>query len=87
MKAFLGSVAAARAKEASSDPDFKKLFPLLQAMQPKGVKVTGGAINGNSATLLATGKDDDQVSNGTITMVKEGGGWKVEKEEWKSRSE
>ncbi|MEA2336358.1 MAG: hypothetical protein QOE82_365, partial [Thermoanaerobaculia bacterium] len=30
MKAFLGGVTAARAKEASSDPDFKKLFPLLQ---------------------------------------------------------
>jgi hypothetical protein len=87
MKAFLGGVSAARAKEASSDPDFKKLFPLLQAMQPKGIKVTGGALNGNSATLLATGKDDSQVSNGTITMVKEAGGWKVEKEEWKSRSE
>jgi hypothetical protein len=87
MKAFLGGVSAARAKEASSDPDFKKLFPLLQAMQPKGVKITGGAINGTSATLLATGKDDNQTSNGTITMVKEGGAWKVEKEDWKSRSE
>jgi hypothetical protein len=87
MKAFLGSVAAARAKEASSDPDFKKLFPMLQAMQPKGVKVTSGAVNGNSATLLVTGKDDNQVSNGTITMVKEGGAWKVEREEWKTSSQ
>ena len=87
MKAFLGGITASRAKEASSDPDFKKLFPLLQAMQPKAVKITGGAINGNSATLLATGKDDNQTSNGTVTMVKEGGAWKVEKEDWKSRSE
>lgn len=87
MKAFLGSVAAARAKEASSDPDFKKLFPMLQAMQPKGVKVTSGAVNGNTATLLVTGKDDNQVSNGTITMVKEGNAWKVEREEWKTSSE
>jgi hypothetical protein len=87
MKGFLGGVSAARAKEASSDPDFKKMFPLLQAMQPKGVKVTGGAMNGNSATLLTTGKDESQTSNGTISMVKEGGAWKVEKEEWKSKSE
>lgn len=86
-KAFLGSVAAARAKEASADPDFKKLFPMLQAMQPKGVKVTSGAVNGNTATLLVTGKDDNQVSNGTITMVKEGNAWKVEREEWKTSSE
>jgi hypothetical protein len=87
MKAFLGAVAAARAKEASSDPDFKKMFPLILAMQPKGIKVTGGAIDGNKAILLATGKDDAQVSHGTITMVKEGGAWKVEKEEWKTNSE
>jgi hypothetical protein len=87
MKAFLSGVSAARAKEASSDPDFKKLFPLLQAMQPSGVKITGGAIDGNSATLLATGKDGDNVSRGTITMVRENGAWKIEKEDWKSRSE
>ena len=54
-------------------------------MQPKGVKVTGGAMNGNSATLLATGKDESQVSNGTITMVKEGGAWKLSKENWSSK--
>ncbi|MEA2162309.1 MAG: hypothetical protein QOK37_436 [Thermoanaerobaculia bacterium] len=87
MKSFLGGVSAARAKEASSDPDFKKLFPLLQAMQPTGLKITGGAIDGNNATLLATGKDGDNISRGTITMVRENGAWKVEKEEWKSRSE
>jgi hypothetical protein len=87
MKAFLGALTAERAKQASSDPDFKKMFPLIQAMQPKGIKVTSGAIDGNKATLLATGKDDTQVSNGTITMVKEGGAWKVEREEWKTSSE
>jgi hypothetical protein len=87
MKAFLGGVSAARAKEASSDPDFKKLFPLLKAMQPSGVKITSGAAGGNHATLLATGKDGDNVTRGTITMVREGGAWKVEREEWKSRSE
>jgi hypothetical protein len=87
MKAFLGGVTAARAKEASSDPDFKKLFPLLKAMQPTAVKVTSGAIDGNNATLVVTGKDGDNVSRGTIAMVRENGAWKVEREEWKSRSE
>ncbi|MEA2238798.1 MAG: hypothetical protein QOC81_3522 [Thermoanaerobaculia bacterium] len=86
-KAFLSGVTAARAKEASSDPDFKKLFPLIKAMQPTGVKVTSGAIDGNNATLVVTGKDGDNVSRGTVTMVKENGAWKVEREEWKSRSE
>lgn len=87
MKGFLGGITASRAKEASADPDFKKFFPLMQAMEPKGIKVTKGSVDGNTATLLATGKDGDQTSNGTITMVKEGGAWKVDKEEWKTRSE
>ncbi|HEX3069914.1 MAG TPA: hypothetical protein VHX14_15195, partial [Thermoanaerobaculia bacterium] len=87
MKAFLGGISAERAKQASADPDFKKLFPLIQAMQAKNIKVTGGASDGTHATLLATGKDGDTVSHGTITMVRENGAWKVEKEDWKSRSE
>lgn len=87
MKAVVGGFCAARAKEASADPDFKKMFPLLREMQPRNIKVTGGAIDGTHATLLATGKDGDTVSNGTITMVRENGAWKVEKEDWKSKSE
>ncbi len=87
MKKFLNAVTAERAKEASSDPDFKKLFPLIQAMQAKNIKVTSGAVDGNDATLLATGKDGDDVSNGKITMAKESGQWKVAKEEWKTQHE
>ena len=87
MKAVVGGFCAARAKEASADPDFKKLFPMVQAMQPTGIKVTGGASDGTHATLLATGKEGDSVSHGTITMVRENGAWKVEKEGWKSQSE
>ena len=63
------------------------MFPLIQAMQPKNVKITGGAQDGNTATLLATAKNGKETSTGTITMVREGGAWKVEKEEWKSKSE
>ena len=87
MNKFLGAISADRAKQASSDPDFKKMFPLIQAMQPTGVKIVNGSSDGNHATLIVTGKDGDQVSNGKITMVKEAGAWKVEKEEWKTRSE
>ena len=87
LNAFLGAVTAARAKEAAAHPDFKEMFPLIKAMQPTGIKVTGGAVDGTTATLLATGKDGDQTSNGKITMAKEGGAWKVQKEEWKTVSD
>lgn len=80
------SVSANRAK-SMDDPDFKKMFPVIQAMQPKNIKITGGAVDGESATLIASSKDGGETSNGTINMVREGGAWKVEKESWKSRSE
>jgi hypothetical protein len=80
------SLAASRAKDID-DPDFKKMFPMIQAMQPKNIKVTGGAVDGDSATLLATAKDGQETSTGTVNMVREGGAWKVEKESWKTRSE
>jgi hypothetical protein len=86
LKALRKALAAARAKDLD-DPDFKKMFPLIQAMQAKNIKVTGGAIDGDTATLLATGKDGDATSNGTITMVREGGAWKVQKESWKTKSD
>lgn len=68
-------------------PEFKDQLKLIQAMQPKNVKVTGGAVDGETATLLATAKDANETSNGTITMVREGGVWKVKKESWRSKSE
>ena len=69
------------------DRFLKEKVPLIQKMQAKNIKVTGGAIDGDTATLLATGKDGDATSNGTITMVREGGAWKVAKESWKTKSE
>ena len=79
LKALRKALAADRAKSLD-DPDFKEMFPVIQAMQAKNIKVTGGAVDGDTATLLATGKDGDATSHGTITMVREGGAWKVSKE-------
>jgi hypothetical protein len=76
----------AEQRKSMDDPDFKKMFGLMQALRAKNVKITGGTIDGNTATLLATGKDDSGTTTGTITMIKEGGAWKVQQEEWKSGS-
>jgi hypothetical protein len=79
--------AAAEQAKQMDDPEFKQMLPMIQAMQPKNVKITGGAVDGNTATLLATAKDGKETSTGTITMVREGGAWKVVKESWKTKSE
>jgi len=84
MPAVLSGVSAERARQMNDDPDFKKLFPLMQMMEPKNIKVTGGAVDGDSATLTATGTSDGAPAAGTITMVREGGKWKVSKESWSS---
>jgi hypothetical protein len=72
---------------AFDDPDFKKMFPMIQSMQPKNVKITAGSIDGETATLVVEAKDEHETSNGTVTMVREGGAWKVANEDWKSKVE
>ena len=68
------------------DPEFKKMFPMIQAMQAKNIKITGGSIAGNQATLNAQGTSSlgGGTSIGTIDMVLEGNQWKVQKDSWKS---
>jgi hypothetical protein len=83
MKAVRNGVSAERAAQMNT-PDFKEMFPLIQAMQPKNIKVTGGAVDGDTATLTATGNQDGDKATGTISMVREGGNWKVSKESWSS---
>jgi hypothetical protein len=83
MKAVREGVSAERAAQMNT-PDFKEMFPMIQAMQPKNIKVTGGAVDGDSATLTATGNQDGDKATGTIAMVREGGKWKVAKESWNS---
>lgn len=79
------SVAADNAKQMD-DPDFKKMFPLIQSMQPKKIKITGGAVDGDNATLTVLSLDEANTT-GTVKMVREGGQWKMMKESWKTTSE
>jgi hypothetical protein len=86
MNAVRNGASAERAAQMNT-PDFKEMFPLIQAMEPKDIKVTGGAVDGDTATLIASGTTDGDKANGTISMVREGGKWKVAKESWSSKHE
>jgi hypothetical protein len=78
----------ARARQSDfDDPDFKKMFPMIQEMAPKHVKITAGSIDGDTATLIVEAKDEHEASNGTVTMVREAGAWKVSKEQWTSKTD
>jgi hypothetical protein len=78
-------VSADRAKQMD-DPEFKKMFPMIQSMQAKNIKITGGQIAGNQAILNATGTDSmgGGTATGTIDMVMEDKQWKVKQDSWKS---
>jgi hypothetical protein len=87
-----GDVAAIRKSVAkdlvkdTEDPDFKKMLGVIQAMQPKKVKINGGSVDGDKATLLVTSLDEKNTT-GTVTMVRENGQWKLSKEDWKTKAE
>lgn len=87
MKALKTLVSAERAKQMD-DPDFAKMFEMIQAMMAKNIKVTGGTMSANEATLNAEGTDSmgGGKATGTISMVLEDKHWKVAKDSWTSGS-
>ena len=78
-------VSAERAKQMDS-PDFEQMFPMIQSMMAKDIKITGGTATSKEANLTAEGKDgmSGQLAKGEIHMVLEEKQWKVEKDSWKS---
>jgi hypothetical protein len=86
LKELKTRLTAERAKQLD-DPEITKMLPLIQAMQPKDIKIVSGSIDGGVVTLITKGKEEGGgTSNGTITMVNESGKWKVQKESWESKN-
>jgi hypothetical protein len=74
-------VVAEMAKQTETE-DFKKMFPLIKAMQQKSIRVTGGSVDGDNATLLVESLSEKNMK-ATVTMRREGGQWKLAQESWK----
>jgi hypothetical protein len=66
------------------DPEAKKMVGMVKMMSPTEIKVLKVVETGDKADLTVTGKQDGSVASGVVHMVKEGGAWKVEREEWKN---
>lgn len=77
-------VSADRAKQLD-DPKMKEMLPMMQALQPKDIKITGGTMTSKDATLNAEGKAEGATGKqtGEIHMILEDKVWKLEKESWK----
>jgi hypothetical protein len=64
------------------EPDAKKMVGMVKMMSATNIKVLKVVETGDKADLTVTGKQDGNVVNGVAHMVKEGGAWKVQGEEW-----
>jgi len=67
--------------------EMKAMMELIKLMRATKVKVTGGFVSGNHATLTVEGEDSTdkkKKATGTIEMGLEDGAWKLLAEKWKS---
>lgn len=64
-----------------NDPDFKMMFEFIQGQALREPKYVKGNSKGDRATLEYRGKDGDgNEVKSTVSMLREGGAWKLEKE-------
>lgn len=84
---LLPYLSAATKKEINSTPaaERPKQFEFMKMVNTvTDVKITREVKTATGATLTATGIDGDKKKQtGTISILREGGAWKVGQEEWK----
>ncbi len=82
----LGAMKKLFAKEQAKQldaPDAKQMVKMVKMMSATDVKVLKVAETGDKADLTVAGTQDGKTAHGVVHMVKEGGAWKIEGEEWK----
>lgn len=64
-----------------NDKDFKMMFGFIQGQALRDAKFVKGNSSGDAATLEYAGKDGDgNATTSVVSMVRQAGSWKVEKE-------
>ena len=65
--------------------EMKEMLAMLKALRPAKVKVNGGFVDGDHATLSTEAEDPESKAKmkGTIEMAREDGAWKVLAEKWR----
>ena len=64
--------------------ELKSGMEFQESVFPNMIYIESSEITGNKAELKAMGKRGEEISKGTITMLKEDGMWKVNKQSWES---
>lgn len=71
---------------ATPEKDKSMMFDVLKHFSPKTVHIVSERIDGEKAVLTVSG-DPKENEAGTVTLLRENGSWKMEKETWKSHLE
>jgi hypothetical protein len=84
VKGILGFLAKARVLEFDqADPKLRAMMLDMLKTNPVQITITKATIKDATATLTVEGHNETATrSTAVITMVNEGGAWKVEKEKW-----
>lgn len=89
--ALMKTMSRERAEQIAAhrnDADFKTMFAFIQGERLRAPKIGQGSTKGDLATLEVSGKNGDgQASTGTVTLVREGGAWKLSREEMSTHVE
>jgi len=77
--------------ETMSNEEKIQISEMLKMMAPTEYIVVTEDIQGDNATIILTGKANDFAGglidqSGTVTLVKEGGAWKIVQERWEQIS-
>jgi len=82
---FMSKQRVDQVKETPAD-ERAMMFEIVKEMAAKNVKVVKETPSAAGATIEATGTDPaGGAMKGTITLVKEAGAWKVDKESWSNK--
>jgi hypothetical protein len=66
------------------------MFGVMKEMTPKEIEILSEKVDGDHATMTLSGKPNTtdpnmtEKNDGTVTMIREDGAWKIEKESWNS---
>jgi hypothetical protein len=82
-----GFFAAARRKDfEAADPQKREMLLEIMKINPAEIRILQPVIAGARATLTVQGVNETSgTTTGTITMVQEGGAWKVANEKWSTK--
>jgi hypothetical protein len=82
--ALLKTMSRERAAQIAAhrdEPEFKTMFAFIQTQRLRNPKLGKGSVKGDRATLEVSGKDGDgNASTGSVTLLRQDGAWRLDKE-------